>query len=347
MKTFTHELAISAVPYDRLLVDELSRRISERLQAPPIWREPAQSEPATDAGRHTTALLRKDARLALVLHQRLWRHDDATRADVQALRQRVHDDAASVRVVTLDAEPLPEWLAALPHCSLGAVGIDGVAAFAVDAVVACGGSALPAVTPKPSVAPWTWTDSSRPYLTQSRAVTALRREFEELGATLERHVRSPKVPEARPIASLHCAPHRITAQLDGVGLSFSWLPGRDGTVADGRLMVIEWAGTVTAKPGMGAVQTARPVRERSYRAECTGPGTWRWRAEDAEGVRYTTEVLAAQWLAGASLDAQAIPSPEPAPPEEPVLQPAPRVASGTRTGYVPRQRQRALRGDKS
>lgn len=299
--SFTHDLAISAVSYDVLLVSDLSTRLAASLGSAPLWRGGASHGARAHAASYAPALLHNGARVAVVLHQRLWGRDETTQADALALRQRAKRDARSIRVVTLDAEPVPAWLADAPHRSLGTAGLDGVTHFLLDAVTACGGAVLPTVSSGPPAAPWSWTDSNRPYLTQSRAVTALRREFEALGECFEPFVRSPKFPDERPIVALHCAPNRITAQLESVGLSFSWLPGRDGTVADGRLMIIEWEGTITSKPGMGAIRTGTPVRERSYCAESSGPGTWRWRADDAEGARYSTADLAAQWLAGATL----------------------------------------------
>jgi len=55
---------------------------------------------------------------------------------------------------------------------------------------------------------------------------------------------------------------------------------------------------------MGATQTAKMIRERVYRAEATGPDSWRWRADDESGESYSSDNLAGQWLSAALVAAQ-------------------------------------------
>ena len=55
------------------------------------------------------------SRLALVLHQRLWGHDGMTNLDEAVLRNRLVHYPASVLVVMLDDEAIPEWLSLVPR----------------------------------------------------------------------------------------------------------------------------------------------------------------------------------------------------------------------------------------
>src|SRR5205085_4880969 len=101
---------------------------------------------------------------------------------------------------------------------------------------------------------------------------------------------------------LQSLPNRLVARCDDVGISFSWLAGRLGTVADGRLMVIEWSGVEKQARGVGALQAATPVRETVYHAEGTGPESWHWRQDVPNGQAYSTGNLVAEWFAGLTAD---------------------------------------------
>ena len=85
MKSYAHDLAISAVSYDALLVAELEARLSPRLRTSLVW-VGHSSFTGTDAG---SMLIPDVSRIALILHQRLWRHDDLTSADDAVIRERV------------------------------------------------------------------------------------------------------------------------------------------------------------------------------------------------------------------------------------------------------------------
>ena len=89
----------------------------------------------------------------------------------------------------------------------------------------------------------------------------------------------------------------------GVGITFSWLPGGAGTVADGRLLVIQWDGAAKQGRGIAALRLATPVRERVYRAEGSSAESWKWRADSPNGRAWSSAHLAGEWLAGASLAA--------------------------------------------
>jgi len=301
MTTYAHDLAISAVPYDSMLVAELSTCLAPRLRTPPVW----AGNVIHDSEDAATTMLGDSSRLVLVLHQRLWRHDGMTQSDDAALRQRLRRRPGSVRVVTLDDEPVPDWLARVPRCDFAAAGLDGVAEFAIDAITASGGSPRrPSHAPAsgaPADAPRHWPEGPPAFLTQTRAFSALRRELDALGAELRSRLPLDVPRGSDRTIELHTLPHRLVLRLDGVGISFSWVGGRQGTVSDGRLLVIQWEGAVSRARGIAAMQAATPVRERVYRPEGAGPDSWCWRCDEPNGRASSTANLAAEWLAGASI----------------------------------------------
>lgn len=147
-----------------------------------------------------------------------------------------------------------------------------------------------------------WPEGPAPYLSQSRAESALRRELDALAAALKPWLQAEHARAADRIGDLHSRPNRLVLRLDHVGVSFSWIPGRLGTVADGRLLVIQWAGVTPQTRGVSSLKSATLVRERTYRAESSGPDSWGWRVDEPDGVACSTTNLAAEWFAGASAE---------------------------------------------
>ena len=296
---YAHDLAISAVSFDALLVNELVAAIAPRLQSAPVW----------DNAVAPSVLSADVSRVALVLAQRLWGRGDeeATTTDAEVLRERARRKPKSVIVVTLDDEELPSWMHGLRQCELAAVGVDGVAQFALEAIASAGGSVRGTRTPEPTAdatEPMRWPYTPVPFLGQPRAHGALRRELDSIYAELEPLFESD-VQASEGIFELHQQPNRIVARLAGVGVSFSWVAGRQGTVADGRLMVIEWSG-VAARRGVGALGTARPVRECLYSPEARSVDEWCWRADVPNGRASSTANLVREWLACATMTARTL-----------------------------------------
>ena len=297
---YAHDLAISAVSFDALLVNELITALAPRLSSAPVWDNASVPSP-----------LNADlSRVALVLVQRLWGrgNEEATTADAELLRERARRSPKSVIVVALDDEELPSWMNGLRHCELAVAGVGGVAQFALDAISGAGGSVralrLAGSAAEPT-APARWPEGPAPFLGQPRAHGALRRELDSICAELEPRFEAEEEQASPGIFELHKQPNRIIARLAGVGVSFSWMAGRQGTVADGRLMVIEWSG-VAARRGVGALGTARPVRECLYSAEARGADDWCWRADVPNGRASTTANLVREWLACASMTAETL-----------------------------------------
>src|SRR5579885_3395032 len=128
------------------------------------------------------------------------------------------------------------------------------------------------MTAIPDISPGFRRGGPAPYLEQHRAQSALRRELAAIVSVL-----SPELDRRRASApdskfEMHVLPHRVIARLDEIGISFSWV-GAVGvqapTVADGRLLVIQWTGVENQTRGVAALRSAHPVRERVYRPEAT------------------------------------------------------------------------------
>ncbi|HEU4786996.1 MAG TPA: hypothetical protein VFS57_06300 [Gemmatimonadaceae bacterium] len=298
MTTFTYDLAISAVPCDAALVGDLLTELGTRLRTEPVWE--GHAPPSGDVAEATLGAQR--SRLALVLYHRLWQHDAGTMADATLLRERLRLRPRSVCVMTLDDTPVPSWLAKARRYDVAAHGLNGAADFAAEAVASSGGSLTRAAQPAVEAESATrWPEGPAPFLAQPRAHSALRRELDALAAQLETQV--DRWSELRPDGTFELLrlPYRLVARFDAVALTFSWVTGRLATVANGRLLAIEWSGITNQVPGVSAFKSAASVREHDYRVEGGDPEHWRWRMDDPNGRAFSTTNLAAYWLASLSI----------------------------------------------
>jgi hypothetical protein len=296
----TRDVTISAVQYDALLVADVAARLTALIGAMPYWRGTASEG---DAARATLA---ESTRLVVVLHQRLWSHDAATRADAIELQQVDARSRLPVFVISIDDEPIPTWLTHSSILAVHATSIDDLVEqvrelFANPLARRRDARRTDMIDDADPPRPARWGEGPQPYLDQPRSASALRHAFDEIEAELTRRVASEPGHSSERRAKLHSAPGRLVVQLAEVGLSFSWVPGRSGAVGDGRLLVIEWDGVVAHGRGMGAMRTASPGRERVFQAIATGPGDLRWRAADSGAGSYSSLDLAGQAFAGALL----------------------------------------------
>lgn len=291
------EVAISAVQYDSRLVTEVVRRLAPLLWTLPRW---SGHDDGVFSGQE---ILRESSRLAVIVHQRLWGHDEITANDAIELRERLHSQKAlPVTLLIVDNESVPDWLSGAERIDASITGFDEIVANLVEMVGPRRRRPLePAPAPQiepPSPHQWNAPVS---FLAQSRSLSAFRHAFDELADELGRHVTAERQRRSDRRAELRCLPNRLVVQLDDVGLSFSWLPGRSGAVADGRLMVIEWQGTVVQSRRGELVNAPSSERERVFEAEATGPDDWGWRAADVASAVYSSRDLARQAFAGALL----------------------------------------------
>lgn len=298
MSTVLRDVAISAVPFDSILVAELVDQLTPRVRVAP---NPALVD--GEAPSATTRLTDTESRIVLVLHQRLWGKEPATRADAVAIRARLSHRHASVLVLRVDDSPVPSWLAKAPKCELRSAGLDAAIDAVVAAVKSAGGAPKAAPAREVAVVPERTRAFEAPpaFLSQGRAFSVLRRELDALSSELEPRLEAEEARFAERSTEVHSLPNRVVARMGDVGVSFSWVSGRLGTVADGRLMVIEWSGVESVGRGTGALHAATPTREVVYQAECTGPDKWHWRSDDQHARARSTANLVAEWVAGASI----------------------------------------------
>ena len=144
------------------------------------------------------------------------------------------------------------------------------------------------------------------FLMSSRALPVCAREFGRLGDDIAERIRSIGPEGQDPATPSHAAdvrrsPSRCIAQLGPVALTLSWVRARVDTVADGRLLVIVWRGTV-GRTGERALEhvpaashtRATVIREEVLCADATMEADWVWRAEAAPGMEFRSPELAAR-----------------------------------------------------
>lgn len=294
--SFTYDAAISCVAFDSLTARSLLQQLKPRLKRPVF----AAWEHRDGRKNVVTDVLENDARVVVVLHQRLWGETACTRGDQAALETRVERQGPEfLFVVSLEADASsPEWVAdADAHMSLADDGLEHVVDGIADAVRRAGGVTQAAaqgashlslvrdnitLTPAHGVATGAY-----------KAASAAQRELRTLIAEIER-----RVAEARDVIpgvtlDMRHTPERCVVQADGVAVSASWLHRAANASDDGKLLMLEWDGTVTF-PGEAARvgRHAAVVREQVLLLEQVG-NDWHWRAEDAPTRQYSSADLAA------------------------------------------------------
>jgi hypothetical protein len=301
-RAFKYDVAITAADFDALAVDALKRRLEHRLSKP-VYAAPRTA----DAPRNPTQTaaiakaIEKDARVVVVLFQRLWGIAASNDAEVAALRARIgnvkHKD---VVIVPLDNTSVPSWLKGTTIKSASSATSNAVIDGIVAAVEAVGGT--PKRLTESAIAAHTADVEQREraratFLSSQRALALINRELDSLSTTVLRLCQAPGTlpdgftPESRR------TPDRYTVQIGPVGLSFSWLRGRSNSIADGQLLVIEWAGQLGDQNPASVTQAAMPAVEHVLQPHATSPDDWQWRRADLDLCSYTTRDLAAQYVA--------------------------------------------------
>jgi len=301
-RAFKYDVAISVADFDALAAAELKRRLEQRLSKPVFTIPRAKDGPHTAA---VTAALRKsiekEARVVVVLFQRLWGTTPSNEAEVAAVKARIGKvKRKDIVVVPLDTSIVPSWLKGQVIRSPGGPTSSAVIDAIVDAVAASGG------TPKRV------TDATRAariadeeqrarartsFLTSQRALTLINRELDSLSATVLRLCETPGTLPAGIAAEMRRTPDRYTVQIGPVGLSFSWIRGRSNSIADGQLLVIEWSGHLGEQPPASPSTKAMPAFENVLQPHATSPEDWQWRRADLDLCCYTTRDLAEQCVA--------------------------------------------------
>jgi hypothetical protein len=125
------------------------------------------------------------------------------------------------------------------------------------------------------------------YLGSSRSQPACGRELEKLATEIARRAAAVDPELAGAKAEVRRSPGRCIVQLGPVALTASWVRSRADVVSEGRLLIVEWKGTVARGPQLSFERTpARPagtpatvVREDVFLADATSEKDWRWRPE--------------------------------------------------------------------
>ena len=297
-RAFKYDAAISATEFDALGVTELSRRLQNRIgktvYATPRGGDKPQTPTTLAAAKR---LIEKDARVVVVLFQRLW-GNGATSHDAAALKARIGKlKRKDVIVVPLDNAPIPSWLKGTVVRTSGAPASAEVIDAIVSAVVGAGGVSRRQT--EAAVAARAADDDKRArarssFLASQRALALINRELDSLSNTVLRLCQTPGTLPPGLAPEMRRTPDRYTVQLGPVGLSFSWIRGRSNSIADGQLLVIEWSGQLADATPTPESEMAMPAFEHVLQAHATSPEDWHWRRMDLDLCAYTTRDLAAQ-----------------------------------------------------
>jgi hypothetical protein len=130
------------------------------------------------------------------------------------------------------------------------------------------------------------------FLDSHRALAVCAREFDRLADDISKRVINLQDDAKGLKADVRRSPGRCIVQLGPVALTISWLRTRAETVSQGRLLIVEWNGTVGANgaqeyvngvPTVAVTQTAKVVRETVFLPDASDEKSWTWRREGKNG----------------------------------------------------------------
>ena len=130
------------------------------------------------------------------------------------------------------------------------------------------------------------------FLDSHRALAVCAREFDRLAEDVSKRVSDLEDEAKGWQADGRRSPGRCIVQIGPVALTLSWLRTRAETVSQGRLLIVEWNGTVGANgaqeyvngvPTVAVTQTAKVVRETVFLADASDEKSWTWRREGKNG----------------------------------------------------------------
>ena len=300
-RAFKYDVAISATEFDALAATELKRRLDHVLSKGVTTGAPSGAAPAVVTASRKA--LEKEARVVVVLHQRLWGvATDNGNGDAAAIKSRAGGGAAKrkdVVVVPLDSSPVPTWLKGVVVKAAGSPTSAAVIDAIVAAVTASGGA--PKRLTEAAIAARLADEETRArarasFLSSQRAFALINRELDSLSNTVLKLCQAPGALPDGLSPQVRRTPDRYTMQIGPVGLSFSWIRGRTNSIADGQLLVIEWSGQL-GEQATPASQTAMPAFEHVLQPHATSPEDWQWRRADLDLCSYTTRDLARQCVA--------------------------------------------------
>lgn len=141
-----------------------------------------------------------------------------------------------------------------------------------------------------------WPDPPTPFLSQPRALSALRHELDTIVEEIKPSIERTRTARPDGTFELVVLPNRVIARADDTAVSFSWVSGRFATVADGCLLVIAWTNVASGVRGVAALKSATPTDERTYIAQGASADEWRWCANEAVDPPRSTKHLIADWM---------------------------------------------------
>jgi hypothetical protein len=302
-RAFKYDVAISATDFDALAATELKRRLEHVLAKGVNAGAPAGAAAAVVTASHKA--LEKDARVVVVLHQRLWgvvngASNGNGNADVGAIKSRVGTaKRKDLVIVPLDSSPVPSWLKGVVVKAAGSPTSAAVIDAVVAAVTAAGGA--PKRLTEAAIAARLADEETRArarasFLSSQRAFALINRELDSLSNTVLKLCQAPGTLPDGLSPQVRRTPDRYPVQIGPVGLSFSWIRGRTNSIADGQLLVIEWSGQLGEQASPDS-RAAMPAFEHVLQPSATSPEDWQWRRADLDLCSYTTRDLAAQCVA--------------------------------------------------
>ena len=295
---FTYDVAISYVAEDSLTAQQLIKRLQPHLHAPIFDPAAVQQHDA----HIVPGTLATDARIVVVLHQRLWGDTPSTQRDCNVIRERLaRDGDGFLVVVALESSGSTEqWITgavtSTPLSGDGASEVDAITA----AVLRAGGLTLPlslgdgrSDPASPSAGLGDGDVGGRgASLSSFKIAGATQREVNALIGGIEKGAGEIRAAFSDVKVEVRRAPDRCVLQAGDFGLSVSWLH-RPVTSGEGALLVIEWEGTVTF-PGERARRGchASVAREQLLHLETVAWPAWNWSADDSPMRKYSSADLA-------------------------------------------------------
>jgi hypothetical protein len=298
---FNYDAAISAAGYDAATAQRLADRLGPRL-ALPVFNSWEHHGTFIGDGRSGLAarVLRREARVVVVLHQRLWGDTASTRLEEEVLARRVSSEGTDfLRVIALEQADAPAWMSSsVRHGDGTDRTLDSTVDAVVAAVVEAGGSAHDETLLQSEARTAREADLDRErgfYFRSHSGTSASAREFATLLDEVERELDERCPAGSEGMLHTFRAPERLIVQFGGVGLSMSRMRSPTSAAGEVHLLVIEWEGTIT-QPGTSRPprERATPVREHVLHADGGKTTPWRWCVADGGQRVYSSRDLAAQ-----------------------------------------------------
>jgi len=137
------------------------------------------------------------------------------------------------------------------------------------------------------------------YLASHRSLAACQRELARLTTTLTKEVEAIADREGET-STIRRTPDRCILQLGPVAITVAWLRTTVDSVAEGRLLVMVWRGTIAGRTKftperpstMPLAGSATIEWQDTLSAEATSEESWVWRGEAKGHAGFTSDALA-------------------------------------------------------